>query len=213
MTVYGRGRTRQQPELDAAVSLIDPKVGEKIVRDPATGRRVIAGGHRWKIINTPLSELHLPVVEAVQGRIAAGETEPVVVEWGCGDGTAIEELAERFPQARCYGYAREHYKKWDNSTSVKYIHAPTGELRRYLKDETVDVVYSRMAMGYLQRNPEVYHREIEGLIPKLKHGGSMILDKMSAEFDSLKQREDIELNESGTDFSGNIHHRVIIKRK
>jgi hypothetical protein len=204
MPVYGKNRTyRPMPELPDGcadtpdlMGLRQPKGEQTIVRDPSTGKRMLGDVFAWGSKSTSVDDAELkgfPLSHTVRYILGkTGVEEPVIIDWGCGRGTTVTELSGRFPKARCYGYSREYHPQWAGNESVKFIHAPSGELARYLKDESVDLIYSYLGMGHMRGQEQA--AEIGKLIPKLKRGGCMLIDSLKPEaIERLAAREDLEV--------------------
>ncbi len=157
----------------------------------------------------------LPVSNTIDDMIAAGDKNPLIVEWGCARATGITQLAEAYPTATCVGYSREFYDEWKNNRSVYLVHEPTGDLKNHLKDNSVSVMIASHSLSNLYEEPELYRNEVEGLIPKLKIGGKMLIDQMPPVlFNELKQREQDkgDIAVSGMNISDTVI-RIIIQRK
>jgi hypothetical protein len=204
MPIYGKSRTNKAGQISAEegsqtpelMNLRTPKADQTIVRDGATGHRKLGDIFQWGTKDSsvgeadyrgfPLSQVVMHIMDRAQ------ESAPTIVDWGCGKGVAITQLSDKFPKARCYGYSREFHPQWTKNDSVKFIHAPSGELARYLKDGSVDLIYSYLGMGHMKDEEQT--TEIEKLIPKLKHGGCMLIDFLKAgTIEKLSKRSDIEI--------------------
>jgi hypothetical protein len=204
MPVYGKGRTHRTaaeprelcadaPEL---MGIRQPKGEQTLVRDPVSGRRALGDVFSWGSKGTSIDKAErkgFPLRQAVRHIVSKqGVEEPVVVDWGCGNGAMVTELKGAFPKARCYGYSREYHHQWDKNESAKFIHAAAGDFARYLKDGSVDLIYSYLGLGHMKADEQA--REIGKLIPKLKHGGYMLIDSLKPHaIEMLASREDIDV--------------------
>jgi ubiquinone/menaquinone biosynthesis C-methylase UbiE len=114
----------------------------------------------------------------------AKKTNPVVVDWGCGWGNAAAELAAAEPKAKVYGFSRDSYGNWNTIINgnknegkeplqnVKFIHAVANDFFRYFKNNSIDLIYSRLGIKHVLIQGEYIKR----MIPKLKIGGIIITD-------------------------------------
>ena len=176
------------------------------------GKRGLTEPRQWKDKESSLQWIEwsgIPISRLITERRDSGIARPVVVDWGCGKGPAIVSVAERFPDADCIGYSRESYPEWGVRTNARFVQAPTGSLHRYLKDGSVDIIYSYEGIMHMQMGefpgggkPERL-KEVESLIWKLKHGGEMWIHNIGAVdrdwgssrlLDELKKRKDIEVH-------------------
>jgi len=189
MPVYGKHGNSPKPRTTPAKT---PENAKPIRRGWRRGKRRIREATFWGSVRTPIEEVEMECGNIRQrtAKIIKSGGIPVVIDWGCGEGTTIEAVAKSCPKARCYGYSMEFYDTWKKSEKVKYIHAPSGELKRYLKDESVDVIYSHMGLRHLYAKKQL--EEINALIPKLKIGGKLMIDELNeGTVDKLYDREDL----------------------
>jgi len=126
--------------------------------------------------------LGVPLQKQVANRCKTGN--PVVVEWGCGRGHSIADLARNNPRAKLYGFSKESYREWNKllnkdpknakkqNTNLKFIHAEADDFFRYFKDNSIDIMFSKLGLCHLA-NFSQYLREV---VPKLKVGGIIITD-------------------------------------
>lgn len=108
----------------------------------------------------------------------------VVLDWGCGKGQAIDELAKGQP-VHAYGYSVDSYKEWNNSKNTKFIHSTNEDLLRYFKDGSIDIIYSYLAMAHMfsksieSRKSKRAINHICSLTRKLSKGGILGFDLFS----------------------------------
>ncbi|VVB75498.1 Uncharacterised protein [uncultured archaeon] len=117
-------------------------------------------------------ELHFPLKNKIKSLISGvgkkGRT-PVVVDWGCGAGVALEELASSCKQAKFYGFSNQAYPSWDTKqTNVRLIHAQEKDFKRYFKKNSADLIYSNFGLWHTK--PDY----VLSLIPVLRTGGEMV---------------------------------------
>lgn len=140
-----------------------------------------------KVIEASVS---YPIMKMVQRMIRDGE-KPVIVDWGCGKGTAISELARKNPKAKFYGVSDQFYPNWLRIKSAKFIHAPAEDFFRYFKNNSIDILYSSAAIEYLKEKLPDY---VKMLLPKLRKSGVLALN--------LPQKQVIEINETVKNIKG-----------
>jgi len=141
----------------------------------------------------------------------------VLVDWGCGIGNAISNLAAKFPKAETYGFSMHSYKEWLGNKNTKFILSRDSRFRRYFKKESVDVIYSHLGFFHLPNSFE----HVKVILPCLKKGGILITDIPG---DSLKLKS-IELDgmkfsikekiweEPSKDFLTPTHRHVVVVRR
>ena len=141
------------------------------------GRRAIRGKVNWPIADSNLAwvqnRLNLDLIKLVK----ASHQKPVVVDWGCGKGIAITELAEKIRQAQCFGFSKEFYEDWTGNNRVKFIHGVAEDFLRYFKNNSIDVAYSFFGLLHSSGNPRTVLRNVLQVISKLKVGGKLIMEK------------------------------------
>lgn len=170
MPVYGKGRTRRRGK--TAARLVHR---ERIMRDIDQKPFYDRGG--WSIEKSRIGRvektLKVRIREDIAGRIARGE-RPVVLDWGCGTGRAIVNLAKTFPQIHAYGFSDLSYGHWKGTQSVKFIHDTKERLLRLVKDSSVDLIFSHS--GISQIGDGKMQEYLLKLLPKLKKGGILATD-------------------------------------
>lgn len=149
-------------------------IREKQKRNKQQSKRVLIDDPGWAIRRTPLKHierrLKFPISNYVRD-ICKRAGNPIVIDWGCGEGVAINEIARKFPKAGCYGFSDVSYKNWNKVKKVKFIHATANDFFRYFKNESVDLVYSFLGLDFIEIRFKKY---IENIVPKLKVGGKIV---------------------------------------
>lgn len=188
MPLYGKGRktaTGKKP-------LENPLDRQKIQR--VEGKRKLAPETKgWGDECTPLDliDRKMRIIPLIK-RALSNSPKPVIVDWGCGRGNAITEIAQSFPRTECYGYSNEFYRDWQGNDSVKFIHAPSGEMARYFKAGTIDIVYSHLGLSHVSEQLA----EINRILPKIKKGGCIVLDVLSRNaLKKLRKNKSIDVSE------------------
>src|SRR3989344_241833 len=115
------------------------------------GRRKHTGGRpleEWCVTNTPIILIEMFAKYDIRKHIKtiAKKRRPMVVDWGCGIGNAIAEIAAEIPKTRCYGFSADSYTEWNHKKGVKFIHATGEDFSKYFKDGSIDVLYSHLGL-------------------------------------------------------------------
>ncbi|MFH1234211.1 MAG: methyltransferase domain-containing protein [Candidatus Diapherotrites archaeon] len=156
---------------------------KEVVR--AGGKRVYRKRKKWPIKDTPFKKIkqQFPLVFCPLGergtfideRVRETGRPAIVVDWGCGKGRAAGELAKEYgDKARVYGYSKDSYPEWRDIDGVKFIHSTKEDLLRYLKDGSVDLIYSYIGLEYLFATLDICPPHIEQLLSKLSEGGKIV---------------------------------------
>jgi len=179
MPVYGK-LSKARTSKKSIIGELDGKIvsRQKLLRRN-TATRVFGTEQEqsWYYHNTPLrkmqSLLGINLSDIVAKKIAAKQ-KPVVVDWGCSNGTAIRSLAKKFNgKAQCYGVSHRTYPEWRtnrDSKKVNFIHTTANDFFRYFKDGSIDLFYAHQALLHLPN--EVGY--IQRVLPKLATGGKLV---------------------------------------
>jgi hypothetical protein len=124
-----------------------------------TGEPVIhAHASHWAMHNSDLAVveegLAFPLRVYVQQLVARSNSMPVILEWGCGEGNAVRDLAadEQIKgKALIFGYSDEWFRCWNDIRGVKFLFFVKEHLIEYFKRTELEanVVFSHGAMEYL----------------------------------------------------------------
>jgi len=190
MPVYRKGKKYQKEINEATIKRIK-------------GKRVIVKEERWGITATPLRDIYMDFTCNIKGKkvfdfkeeikkISEKVKNPVIVDWGCGKGTAITELAYNFKNAKCYGFSKEYYAKWEDNieSGVKFIHATAEDFKRYFKNNSIDVLYSYVGLYHLPKQQIIDY--IKEIIPKIKKNGFIIFNYSAKKIEEIMHSLKIE---------------------
>ncbi len=114
--------------------------------------------------------------------------EPLyILDWGFGDGTAIDELAQKFEHIEnlyFIGYGMTHDSKWStfgetfkrkNIIIFDHIWKLEKHLKKILKGNKLALVYSHFGLAHLLRDyPDDAREQIKTLMKYMKNGASLI---------------------------------------
>jgi hypothetical protein len=125
-----------------------------------------------------------------QGKGRSRNDPIVVLDWGCGEGTAVTELLDivkilgrKYPglNVRVIGYSRDFYPSW--STIPRDVDMVVDEAKylmedlQYLGVKHVDLVFSRLGITHwLHENKFVVLEHLKQLGQMLRPGGDMRMD-------------------------------------
>lgn len=118
----------------------------------------------------------------IQQRYAQSGKPVVVLDWGCGQGQAIEEVGKHFGErVRAYGFSKDSHKEWKRATHAKLILNTADRMLRYFKPGSIDLIYSHF--GLYHYHPAPY---LVKLVTRLKPGGKIVFN-----LDSGKQYQEM----------------------
>jgi SAM-dependent methyltransferase len=185
MPIYGKGRTIGAKGRVALARQIKHK--EQVERDYQEKefgeiihhiKRRYTNYGSYEYERTPLISIQkilgIDLEKAIQEKchLPQGLTKPVIVDWGCGAGTSITELAKKFhDKAHFYGFGDVFYEDWRRNEQVKFVHGIGTDFPRYFKKNSIDIIYSFSSLSH-EFTPD-YMKKI---LPALKIGGIIITD-------------------------------------
>lgn len=121
-------------------------------------------------------ELAFDIKKFVQREITKGK--PVnVLDWGCGEGIAVQKLAKLFPTTHVVGFSKHAYPQWRKNAGPTYIHGIEKDLFRYTQRARLrfNLIYSQMGTLHLDSSSAFRVQYLEQLATLLKPGGVMVL--------------------------------------
>lgn len=119
------------------------------------------------------SAMGISLHDLVHARAVDG-VKPVVVDWGCGSGRAIEELGLATKGvARCLGVSDESFVEWNGRAGVEFIHASTGSWARFFKPGSIDVLFSHHGFEHVlsEKGAHEFAVRVFDAVKRLKPGG------------------------------------------
>ena len=127
------------------------------------GRHGRPNGYGYTHMKTPLNEI-VKVLGIDFSKIVSSAKGTVrILDLGCGEGTALQELRGLFPDPKkveLAGVSLNHSPHWKNK-SIKWIVAPFYRLSKKLSGKKFDLIYSHFGLessSYLKRDAEVVRR-------------------------------------------------------
>ena len=239
MPVYGLRRSRKKPKLVGMLERGLSRLGIKAnlwtaqeqidLRKPRgelyeglwnedeiirlSGKRVFIEGGPWGSVSADIGVVERscgPIRDAIRERIEAGENSPVVVDWGCGNGTALTQIAREIPAAKCYGLSDQFFDAWKENTHATFIHATVDDFGRYLKPNSVDIAFSRLGIVHL--NYLEQEKQLRMLARALKVGGKIFVDDINQlAFSRLQVMPGFELTAQRV-LLGDYAHSAVLRR-
>lgn len=144
MPLFGRVRKVRTKFLDREIFRV------------ANSRRQYGDVENWGRLETSSREVmdNFPLVfgqhDFIKRRFIEIGRPVVILDWGCGKGTAIEQFAKMYgQQIKAFGYSKDSYADWKNVQNAKIVHATKEDLLRYFKDRSIDFIYSYSALSHL----------------------------------------------------------------
>jgi len=181
MPIYGK-LSKARARKSIAKGELEGKIisRQKLLRRENTMRVLETQNEQhWLYHNTSLKKMQsllgINLTDLVSKRITTKpKQKPVVVDWGCSNGTAIRTLAKKFEgKAECYGVSHRTYPEWKtnrDSKKVKFVHSTANDFFRYFKDGSIDLFYAHQALLHLPNEVEYIQR----VLPKLATGGKLV---------------------------------------
>lgn len=175
MPVFGKGRKNRERVQFIGKETVRAESGKRAYLKKAFYAFTKTSAFSIKNQFSPLFEKNGFIMERFMGK-----RKPVVVlDWGCGKARAIEKIASQYKGTiNAYGFSKDSYGQWSKIKNVKLIHATKEDLLRYLKNDSVDVIYSWLGLDYLfplEKKPAFQEgtQYIKKLLQKVSKGGKI----------------------------------------
>lgn len=156
------------------------KKGKGLAQSPYIGNYNVSGTS-LKIVNSRLRRRLIKYTTEL-----AKKPNSLIVEWGCGDATALFELAKKFPNTKFLGASQESHQNWQKKPENVVLVQTTSEAIAKLagrkgSSKKVDLIYTHFGLKHLfyKDKSKKALRELENHLIKLKNslkiGGKIII--------------------------------------
>lgn len=192
MPVFGKGRSTgsKNQRQERRAEKLKPQLGKEIRRLIPGFPREIRKRQIYGFDRTPFNEVRKMYdnVFGPRGNLTAkndfitrryqeGGRPIVVLDWGCGAGTTIRELAREYgDKVHAYGFSKDSYNEWEHIDNAKLIQATMEDLPRYFKNDSVDLIYSKLGLDHVLGSKTSVDRVLTPLLAKLSPGGKLVFD-------------------------------------
>lgn len=146
----------------------------------------------WSIITTPLKTVEdvlrkSLIVEVKRIVDRYPDKKLAVIDWGCGDGTAINELARQARRAginaRFIGYSNLYFDRWKESEDVEFILDNMDRLPVYFENDEIGLIFSHFGMYHVRSEALVEH--LNNLSTRIVSGGIIVTNTCEYKRDAL----------------------------
>ena len=148
---------------------------------------------RYSIIDTSLSTVETILMVKLLKRInEMSEKYPyqeiVVIDWGCGTGKAIHTLANQakrlgLKNVKFIGFSNLYFPRWKRTSGVEFIFDEMENLHKYLKKESVGIIYSHFGLFHIPTDMTASH--LNKLAPYILEGGLVVTNVMETSEDAF----------------------------
>lgn len=148
------------------------------------------GEYLYGKMATPLKTIST-VMRVDFQKIISRTGQASILDAGCGEGAALQELRERFPDSKrveLTGVALNKSPAWKNK-SVKWVVCPFSKLRKKFPEKKFDLIYSYFG---LEHSPDI--KRDSGVLSSLLKENGLLVATMPAwekhhEYNELIQRK------------------------
>ncbi len=79
------------------------------------GKSIHLPKRKWGTETSSIAGIEKSLEVPLRKQLAELPGKPVVVDWGCGSGRAVSQIAEQVPKANCYGFSSDSYFAWNKA--------------------------------------------------------------------------------------------------
>jgi trans-aconitate methyltransferase len=150
MPVFGKGRKRRE-----RTEFLETEVYRAPAESKHFSRRLYRAREKWNFEETSYKTIEKKFFRIfekpsfIETRFAQAKSPVAIVDWGCGNGRAISELAKKFgKKIAAYGFSKDSFKEWRGISNAKLVQATQEDILRYLKDNSVDLLFSNWGLHH-----------------------------------------------------------------
>lgn len=164
------------------------------------GRKTFFPFEKWPNEKTRLSEverrLGIDTESWIARRHALTRKKIRVLDWGCGKGTAITQIAMNNRSiVDAYGYSFERYPAWEKNKFVDFIWEDSHRMLRVFKPGSIDLILSNLGIRWLYSelagNPKrgvLLSAYIKKLATKLQRNGGLLVAQIPFEVEAYFEK-------------------------
>lgn len=164
------------------------------------GRKTFFPYEKWPDESTRLSDvekrLGIDTESWIARRRQLTKRKVRVLDWGCGKGTAITQIAmNNRSTVDAYGYSFERYPSWKKNKFVDFIWEDSHRMLRVFKPGSIDLILSNLGIRWmyseLAGNPKravLLSAYIKKLATKLQRNGGLLVAQIPSEVESYFEK-------------------------
>ncbi|MEM4662891.1 MAG: methyltransferase domain-containing protein [Candidatus Diapherotrites archaeon] len=114
------------------------------------GKRLVSPKYGYSFMSASLSRIEKNLGLDLKKMISQSEDKFSIIDLGCGEGTALQQLRKLFPdknKVELVGVALNHSPMWKDQT-IRWIVAPYYKLPKKLAGKNFDIAYSHFGIEY-----------------------------------------------------------------
>lgn len=161
------------------------------------GRKTFFPYEKWPNETTRLSDverrLGIDTESWIARRHALTRRKVRVLDWGCGKGTAITQLAmNNRSMVDAFGYSFERYPAWKKNKFVDFIWEDSHRLLRVFRPNSIDLILSNLGIRWmyseLAGNPKraiLLSAYVKKLAAKLRRNGGLLVAQIPPDVENF----------------------------
>lgn len=135
---------------------------------------------------------YFALVNNIIMRVKKERRKAVIIEFGPGEGKAIDELSRKHRDATFFGYANLADRAWIKHKRVRYIQDTVELFSKHFKPESADFIFSHFGLAHTEKR---FDKNIQQILPCLRKGGilktDVYIDSKSSFEESSRKKEPI----------------------
>jgi|GEM_PF-1671360 len=124
----------------------------------------------------------------------------VIVEFGPGEGNAIDKLSRTHKEATFFGYANLADRAWIKHKRVRYIQDTVELFSKHFKPESADFIFSHFGLAHTEKR---FDKNVQQILPCLRKGGvlktDVYIDSKSA-FEENSRKKELRIRVGNMEF-------------